>query len=265
MREARQGEALRHAVITGGASGIGLATAKLLRAEGCAVTVLDLAGPGEAAVAEIGAAFIAADVTDADGIEGIAERLEADMPPDALVTCAGVLQRTLSPDALSWNEWDRMISVHLRGTYACCRSFGARMAERRRGAIVTVSSVAGLASGPLHGYGPAKAAIAHLSKTLAAEWGPRGVRVNAVAPGFTSTPALKRGCSAGALEAERLAAGAALQRLVAAEEVAAAIAFLAGPAASAITGVVLPVDAGYLVAGGWAVYGGLRGAGGETD
>lgn len=257
----------RHAVISGGGSGIGLATAQRLIQAGSRVTVLDLAGPGEAAAAGIGVDFFEADVTQEDCIEEIAAVLEnraaADggPAPDALVTCAGVLQRTLPPETLSWAEWDRMIAVHLRGTYACCRSFGGRMAVRGVGAIVTVSSVAGIASGPLHGYGPAKAAIAHLAKTLAAEWGPSGVRVNAVAPGFTSTPALERGLAAGALEAERLARGAALQRLVAAEEIADAIAFLAGPAASAITGVVLPVDAGYLVAGDWAAYGGLRDAG----
>lgn len=87
--------------------------------------------------------------------------------------------------------------------------------------------------------------------------GPKGVRVNSVAPGFTSTPALDRGLSVGALSGNRLAAGAALGRLVEAEEVANAIRFLAGPDASAITGVVLPVDCGYLVAGDWGVYGGL--------
>ena len=248
----------RHAVITGGGSGIGLATARQLRRDGTRVTILDLAGPAQAAAQAIGAEFIALDVTDEAAVEKVAARLEEDDAPDALVTCAGVLQRTLPPEALSWPEWDRMIAVHLRGTYACCRSFGARMAARREGAIVTVSSVAGIASGPLHGYGPAKAAIAHLSRTLAAEWGPCKLRVNSVAPGFTMTPALERGLDAGALEADRLAKGAALQRLVAPEEIAEAIVFLSGPRSSAITGVILPVDAGYLVAQGWAVYGGLR-------
>ncbi|MGD9861893.1 MAG: SDR family NAD(P)-dependent oxidoreductase [Pseudodonghicola sp.] len=248
-----------HAVITGGGSGIGLATARLLRAQGARVTILDLTEAAAPAAAEIGAAFLPADVTDAAAIEAIAAQLEADRPPTILVTCAGVLQRTLPPETLSWGEWDRMIAVHLRGTYACCRSFGARMAARRAGAIVTVASVAGVGTGPLHAYGPAKAAIAHLSKGLAAEWGPRGVRVNSVAPGFTETPALDRGLTAGALEAARLEGASALGRLVAPSEVAEAIAFLAGPRGSAITGVVLPVDAGYLVAGDWAAYGGLRG------
>ncbi|MDF1793232.1 MAG: SDR family NAD(P)-dependent oxidoreductase [Roseovarius sp.] len=245
----------QHAVISGGGSGIGLATARLLREGGARVTVLDLADSG---VQEIGAAFHRADVSDAEVIDAIAEQLETEHPPTILVTCAGVLQRTRTPEKLGLSEWDRMIAVHLRGTYACCRSFGGRMARRGAGSIVTIASVAGIGTGPLHGYGPAKAAIAHLSKGLAAEWGPSGVRVNCVAPGFTETPALDRGLDAGALDGGRLAAASALRRLVAPAEVAQAIAFLAGPRASAITGTVLPVDAGYLVAGDWSAYGGLR-------
>lgn len=250
----------RHAVISGGGSGIGLATARLLRAQGARVTILDMAESAAQAAEEIGAGFRSADVTDAEAIDAIAEELEAaqPQPPTILVTCAGVLQRTRPPETLSLSEWDRMIAVHLRGTYACCRSFGSRMARRQTGAIVTIASVAGIGTGPLHGYGPAKAAIAHLSRNLAAEWGPRGLRVNCVAPGFTETPALDRGLDAGALDAARLEAASALRRLVAPEEVAQAIGFLAGSRASAVTGIVLPVDAGYLVAGDWAAYGGLR-------
>lgn len=248
----------QHAVVSGGGSGIGLATARLFRAAGARVTILDMAETGKQAAVGIGADFLCADVTDEGEIEAIAALLEADQAPSILVTCAGVLQRTLPPEMLSWSEWDRMIAVHLRGTYACCRSFGSRMARRGTGSIVTVASVAGIGTGPLHGYGPAKAAIAHLGKGLAVEWGRFGVRVNSVAPGFTETPALDRGLSAGALDATRLEEASALGRLVDPEEVAQAIAFLAGPRASAITGTVLPVDAGYLVAGDWGAYGGVR-------
>src|SRR5690606_23242291 len=101
-------------------------------------------------------------------------------------------QRPLPPETLSWKEWDLVQRVHLRGTYACCRSVGNRMAVRGRGSIVTISSISGMRSAPLHSYGPAKAGIISLSECLAAEWGPKGMRVNSVAPGFTHTPALER-------------------------------------------------------------------------
>lgn len=247
-----------HAVITGGASGIGLAVARQMLSQGVHVTMLDLHPSGEEIARDVGADFRRLDVSDADAVETVADELQADNPPTILVTSAGILQRMDVPERISWKEWDRVTATHQRGTFACCRSFGSRMAARGAGSVVTISSVAGIATGPLHAYGPAKAAIAHLSMGLAAEWGPSGVRVNSVAPGFTATPALERGLAAGALENDRLAEGSALGRLVAAEEIAQAVAFLAGPLASAITGVVLPVDCGYLVARDWAVYGGLR-------
>lgn len=247
-----------HAVITGGASGIGLATARLMLSKGVHVTVLDLHPSGDEIARRTGADFRSLDVADAEAVETVAAELQADRPPTILVTSAGVLQKMDVPDRLSWWEWDRVTAIHQRGTFACCRSFGSRMAARGAGSIVTISSVAGIATGPLHAYGPAKAAIAHLSKGLAAEWGPRAVRVNSVAPGFTKTPALERGMAVGALDSAQLVGGTALGRLVAAEEIAQAVAFLAGPLASAITGVVLPVDCGYLVAKDWSIYGGLR-------
>lgn len=250
----------RHAVVTGGASGIGLATARQLVAAGATVTVVDRNEKGRTSVEAIGAALRCCDISDETAVEMLAAELSADGKlVDCLVTCAGVLQRTLPPSDLSWAEWDRTIQVHLRGTYACCKSFGTRMAQAGRGTIVTISSTAGIGSAPLHAYGPAKAAIAHLSKTLAAEWGPDGVRVNSVAPGFTMTPALEKGLDEkGSLVEEQLTRQAALGRLVKADEIAAAILFLGSDLASAITGITLPVDAGFLAARDWEAYGGLR-------
>lgn len=247
-----------HAVVTGGASGIGLAVCTALRRQGAKVSMLDIAEEGRTAAEEIGAKFHLVNVTDAAEVERIAQDLEAETPPTILVTCAGNLQRTLPPAELSWPEWDRTVAVHQRGTYACCKSFGERMAKRGAGSIVTISSVAGIATGPLHAYGPSKAAIAHLSRCLAAEWGPQGIRVNCIAPGFTETQALARGVEGGALTVDRLNNSAALRRLVRADEIANAVLFLASPLASAVTGAVLPVDAGYLAANGWNAYGGLR-------
>ena len=249
----------KHAVITGGASGIGLECTRALGAAGATTSIIDRDPAGATVAKELGATYFQADVADDVEIENIASTLEDSVsPPSILVTCAGILQRTLPPEELTWSEWDRVTRVHQRGTFACCRSFGSRMANRKGGTIVTISSVAGMRSGPLHAYGPAKAAIMHLTRTLAGEWGPSGVRVNSVAPGFTMTPAVERGLSDGTLDLKIVANNTALGRLIEPAEIASAVVYLASPLASAITGSILPVDAGYLAAADWGIYGGLR-------
>lgn len=250
-------------VVTGAASGIGKACAELLASLGGRVVVADRAfevAQGVATAMGGHARFIdvAEDAGDT-GVQAVADEIEKNIGPvDVLVNCAGVLQRTLPPGELTLKEWDKVIQIDLRGTYVCCAAFGVRMAARRQGAIVNVASVAGMGSGPLHGYGPAKAGVINLTECLAGEWGPSGVRVNAVSPGFTATPALERGFSTQTLERAALETHAALGRLVRAEEIAAGIAFLASDLASAVTGVNLVIDAGYRVATPWASYGGLR-------
>ena len=114
-----------------------------------------------------------------------------------------------------------------------------------------------MTSGPIHAYTAAKAGVIQLTQTLAAEWGRAGVRVNAVSPGFTRTAMLEAGIASGALDKERLARPAAMNRLVEPMEVAQAIAFLLSPQASGITGINLPVDAGFLAGSTWDAYGGL--------
>jgi NAD(P)-dependent dehydrogenase (short-subunit alcohol dehydrogenase family) len=176
------------------------------------------------------------------------------------VTAAGVLQRPLRPEKLSDAEWSRVTDTNLKGTWLTLARFGALMAERGSGSLLAVSSVTGMAGTPLHAYGPAKAALNNLVQGLAAEWATRGVRVNAIAPGFVETPALALGLRAGVLDAGRLAKAAAANRLVMPEEVAAAAAFLLSDLASGIAGVTLPVDAGLLAAGGFRPFGEGEGA-----
>ena len=132
------------------------------------------------------------------------------------------------------------------------------MARRGGGSIVNIASIAGSRSGPLHAYGPAKAAVISLTECLAAEWGRSGVRVNAVSPGFTLTPAVMKSFELGVLDKNAIEQSTALGRLINVEEIAAAVGFLASPSGSAITGVNLPVDAGFLVATSWQAYGGIR-------
>ena len=250
----------RTALVTGGASGIGLACARRLADAGASIIIadrnVDSAEQEGLALSGVGLGF---DAGDDASVERLAIEIRARIGGvDILVNCAGVLQRTLPPDQLSMKEWDFVARIDLRGTYLCCAIFGSDMARRGSGCIVNIASVAGMRSGPLHAYGPAKAGVISLTEGLAGEWGPSGVRVNCISPGFTQTPALDKGLSTETLVQEQLERSAALGRLVAADEIAAAALFLCSPLASAITGVNLPVDAGYLVATPWSAYGGLR-------
>ena len=143
------------------------------------------------------------------------------------------------------DRWDLEVNIDLRGTFMVARSVGVKMAERRHGAIVNVASVAGMSSGPIHAYTAAKAGVIQITQTLAAEWGRRGVRVNAVSPGFTRTAALEAGIASGALNKQLLETPTAMNRLVEPSEVAEAIVWLLSPMSSGVTGINLPVDAGY--------------------
>ena len=243
-------------LITGGGSGIGAATGWAVAAAGMQPLLCDLARFPAAAEDVWPTPF---DVSDEEAVAREVTAIETQRGPIAgLVNAAGVLGRMAPPHKLRMSDWDREIAVDLRGTYVMCREIGSRMAKRGAGAIVNIASIVSLSSAPVHGYGPAKAAVANLTMTLAAEWGARGVRVNAVSPGFTRTPALQRGLDAGAMEEARLAGLSALRRLVEPEEIGRSVAWLLGDAASAITGVNLPVDAGFLCGVTWQAYGGLR-------
>jgi len=253
----------RVAVVTGGASGIGEACAQALAQDGFHVVVVDIdQARSRAVAARVGGVALLVDVSDEASVEAAAAEVEQRVGPVAvLVNSAGILQRPLRPHALPLQDWDEVQRVDLRGTYVCCLAFGRAMIARRSGAIVNISSVVGSRSAPLHSYAPAKAAVISMTQCLAAEWGPSGVRVNSVAPGYTLTPALKDAIDRGDRTLESLTSAAALQRTVDPEEVAAAVSFLASRRAGAITGVDLPVDAGWLVATSWATYGGMRAAG----
>lgn len=248
------------ALVTGGARGIGYASAARLQAAGATVVIADRNFElARASAEQLGVRAYALDIASEPDVERVVEEIERDAGPiGILVNCAGTLQNTDPPEALTMATWDRIVDVHLRGTFMMCRAVGRRMAERRGGSIVTIASTAGMRSTPLHAYAPAKAALISQTECLAAEWGRRNVRVNAISPGFVPTPGVQRGFAEHLLDPVALAESSALGRLVEPEEIADTVVFLASKLASAITGVNIAVDAGWLVATNWAAYGGLR-------
>jgi NAD(P)-dependent dehydrogenase (short-subunit alcohol dehydrogenase family) len=248
------------AAVTGGASGIGEACARALAEQGHVVAVLDRNLPGAERVAdEIGGRAYAVDVGDEADVERVVGAIERELGPVAsLVNSAGLLQVPVRPAELAMSAFDDVVRVNQRGLYLCCVAFGHRMVSRRAGAIVNIASISGMASMPLHAYGPTKAAVISITECLAAEWGPAGIRINAVSPGYTLTPAVQAAIDRGQRDPADLARTSALQRMIDPAEIAAAVAFLLSPAASAITGINLPVDAGLLCGVTWTQYGGLR-------
>jgi NAD(P)-dependent dehydrogenase (short-subunit alcohol dehydrogenase family) len=249
----------RIAVITGGASGIGAACSRMLAERGARVVVTDRdLARAQALAGEIGGTALALDVGRRAANDDAAAEIEARLGPvDILVTSAGVLQRPLRAELLSEADVEEVVRIDQIGTWNSAVAFGARMARRGQGSIVTIASIAGMRSMPLHAYSPAKAAVIEMTRCLAAEWGRSGVRVNAVSPGFTLTPALAHAIAAGERDPGLLEGASAQGRMVTPEDIAEAVLFLASDAARSITGVNLPVDAGWLVAGSWATYGGL--------
>jgi NAD(P)-dependent dehydrogenase (short-subunit alcohol dehydrogenase family) len=228
-------------LVTGGASGIGRATAARLRDAGARVAVLDMQEPVDAVDLALHC-----DVGDEPAVAGaVAEVVGALGPPDVAVLAAGVGGAAPVLD-MTADEWDRVQRVNVRGVFLTLReSARAMTAHGRGGAIVAVGSVSGILSDRLMShYAASKAAVHHLVRVAAAELGPYGIRVNAVAPGTTDTPMF------GATERlpgyrERVASRAALRRVGTADDVAQAIVALA--TLDWVTGQILAADGGVML------------------
>jgi len=233
------------ALVTGGASGIGLATAQLLADRGARVAALDIAAADDPRLVSV-----KADVTDDAGVrEAVATAADRLGGLDVLVNNAGIgAQGTVADNDDA--EWRHVLDVDVIGIARVTRAAlpHLRQAPDGRAAIVNTCSIAATAGLPNRAlYSAAKGAVLALTLAMAADHLPEGIRVNCVNPGTADTPWVGRLLDAAADPAAERAALEARQptgRLVTAEEVAAAIAYLAGPAASATTGVALPVDGG---------------------
>jgi NAD(P)-dependent dehydrogenase (short-subunit alcohol dehydrogenase family) len=222
--------------VTGAASGIGAATASRLSADGYAVLEIDRE---QMDVTQPGAAERA-----------VADALDRHGRLDVLVPAAGIVHRHSALET-SDEEWDEVVAVNLTAAFRWSRAAIGAMREGGGGSIVTVGSGWGLVAGPRAvSYAATKAAVVNLTRALAIDHGRDGIRVNCVCPGDTDTPMLRGELRDLGVDPEaglaESAAARPLGRIVTAEEVAAAIAFLASEAASGITGATLVVDAGGL-------------------
>lgn len=250
--------AKRVAVITGGSSGIGEATARRLATDGCAVAILDVNRTGGEAVAKsLSGRFYACDVSDAEAVDVAAGQLEKDLgPADILVTSAGLIPNSEAIMDMDMAAHDRMWQVNYNGTIHACRAFGRQMITRKRGAIVTLGSINSRLPLPLPAYNPGKAAIERLTQLLAVELGRHGIRVNSVGPTYVMTPPLRAKVESGQRDLGKIMGVHALSRLPEPADIADAIAYLCSDQAKAITGVLLPVDAGWLAAVSYRTYAG---------
>ena len=242
------------AVVTGGGRGIGLACAEALGEAGARVVLIEA---DEAATQDavrtltekgIEAHGLAGDVTRSARIDEIADDLaRRGMAATILVNNAGIGQSGIPAEDLPDADWLRMMDVNVNGVFWCSRAFGRHMIRARRGSIVNLGSMSGTIANrpqPQTVYNVSKAAVHHLTRSLAAEWAAHGVRVNAVAPTYIETPMVL----ANPLNQDRIPVwlnDTPMGRMGQADEVAAAVLFLASEAASLMTGAILPVDGGY--------------------
>jgi len=238
------------AVVTGAAHGIGLATATLLAEAGATVALLDIDEAGaRAEAAKIGsrAAAWACDVTSEARVEAVfAEILARFGRMDILVNNAGVAVRKPATE-ISMAEWDRVLDLNLGATFMCSRVAARAMQKQGGGSIVNLASIMGFSGGifPNASYQASKGGVVNLTRALALEWAEHHIRVNAVAPTFVKTDFTVPIFSNPDVLA-RVMAHTPLGVLPEVSDIAAAILYLASPAARCITGVTLPMDSGYL-------------------
>jgi NAD(P)-dependent dehydrogenase (short-subunit alcohol dehydrogenase family) len=244
-------------LVTGAAQGVGYATVSLLAQRGYRVILVDI-NSVDAQVAQLrragGAAEgLSGDVSSEAFVQQLAQRVAAEHGAiDALVNNAGI-SLIVAAEQTSAAQWQRVMAVNLFGPFLLCRYLGAQMLERGRGSIVNVASVAGLA-GISHrsAYNASKHGLIGLTRTLAAEWGGRGVRVNAVCPGWIKTEMDAADQGAGAYSDADIVDRVPMARFARAEDVAEAIAFLIDSNRNGfINGVSLPVDGGWMADASW--------------
>jgi NAD(P)-dependent dehydrogenase (short-subunit alcohol dehydrogenase family) len=246
---------MQTAIVTGAAQGLGLVAAKLLGSAGYHVVLTDIQ-PIDTAVAQLTAAGFSAsglsgDVSSAEFVSELADMVAINHGgADVLVNNAGI-SLICPAEETTLDQWQRVMAINLQGPFLLCKAFGQQMLAKGAGSIVNVASIAGL-RGVIHrsAYNASKHGLVGLTRTLAGEWGGRGVRVNAVCPGWIKTEMDAKDMGSGAYTDDDIIDRVPMARFAKPEDVAAAILFLARDG-SFVNGISLPVDGGWTGDASW--------------
>ena len=237
----------RRALVTGGGGGIGLGISEALAGAGARVAVLGRSDAADEAAARVGGTAVRADLSDRDALRrGFEAAVESLGGLDILVTSHGTLHPAAALET-SLEDWDATIEVNLTSVFELCRLAGALMVPRGAGKIVTIASMLSFQGGfRAAAYSASKGGVAQLTKALANEWAPRGVNVNAIAPGYVKTPLNEHIWRDDSERSKAILARLPAGRWGEPADLSGAVVFLASPASDYVHGIVLPVDGGWL-------------------